>query len=248
MNFFHTVSERFKDWDYAYPKVLYGLILAIRATNVVEVGTYRGLGACWMARAIQEQGRGRVWCIDDFSESIQRRTSYDEWHGNLTACGVRDWATLLHGKSQEVLWPKSVDLAYIDGWHGYTAVREDFRRAASLGAKVICLDDVVGTVGPRMLVEEIRLNYNRGTGNGKWIEHEGISRPGHDIDGEWDVAEIVEDNGLAICTRKVSKPPVRFSQELPNNTGIVLVPATIESHLSEAAAATGLNYEKVMMQ
>ena len=66
-DFFKRVDEVFHDWKYDHPRILYALIRSLKPLVVVEVGTYRGYAAAWMARALQENGIGMLYCIDDFS-------------------------------------------------------------------------------------------------------------------------------------------------------------------------------------
>lgn len=223
-DFFHTVEEIFQDWHYAHPKVLYGLIRALRPEIVVEVGTYRGYAAAYMGKAIQENNVGRLYCIDDFSLN-DHVSKYGEpsvhWSDNLKKCGVRDWVTLLRGKSDEVLWPKRVDFAYLDGWHSYAMAKHDFCAAAALGAKVIVMDDTETCVGPRQWLGEVRK------------------------DAVWEVLELYADNGLAICVRKQPKKRVNFIQELPDHPGVVfhgMGVKEIEAAFAEATAVTGVKY------
>src|SRR5271166_4779601 len=104
-NFFETVESVFHDWHYDHPRILYALMRSLKPTVAVEVGTYRGYAACYMARALQENESGLLYCIDDFSEGMQKRYDAQHWHQNLVICGVREWAKLLVGKSSEVVWP-----------------------------------------------------------------------------------------------------------------------------------------------
>lgn len=229
MNTFYTdVDPIFHDWNYSTPKTLYGLIRTLKPSIVIEAGCYRGYSSAWMAKACQENNHGRVIAIDDFS--LKQFTPDREkaiahfWH-NLQRLGVRDLVTLIEGKTSEVQWPGQVDFAYIDGWHGYQAVRHDFDKCAAAGAECICLDDAEQAVGPRMLVQELRA-------------------------GEyWDVINVHRDCGMAVCMRRMKLGPVIFSQELPDNPGVDLTALTKEGqlrHLGEANAVTGVDYGPVL--
>ena len=194
---------------------------------VVDVGTYRGLSASWMARAVQENGHGHVYAIDNFS-----LTDHESAHGpardyleaNLKKVGVRDYVTIIDGDTDKVKWPDKVDFAYVDAWHSYHAAKYDFNKCASLGAECVCFDDVAGTVGPRMLIEEIRQNP------------------------EWDVVEVLRHCGFGLCMRKKEKCKIGFSQEIPDIWGVDLTLLTYEEqqkHLDQAALITGLDYSPV---
>lgn len=221
--FFETVELIFHDWHYDHPRILYALIRAMKPQVVMEVGTYRGYAACYMARAIQENNAGRLYCIDNFSETTQRNFAdpVAHWNGNLEACGVRDWVTLIRGDSDKVQWPHKIDFAYIDGWHSYQMCQHDFFQASVAGATCICLDDTTQSVGPRMVSESF-------------------------LEG-WDVLDFHHDCGLTICNRRQPKPPFTFSQELPGHPGTDLRfmdAAQRKTHFDEAAKTTGLDYSE----
>jgi len=227
VNFFETVESVFHDWRYDHPRILYSLIRAMKPSVAVEVGTYRGYAACYMARALQENNNGHLYCIDNLSltDHLARYGTdpVTHWGNNLTATGVRDWATLIVGKSDEVIWPAKIDFAYIDGWHSYQTCLHDFTRAAYAGASCICLDDIVQSVGPRMVFDLIRKT------------------------DEWQVLELFHDCGMGICVRKTPKPPYTFSQELPDNPGVDLRPLSRQErieHFAEASKTTGLDYSE----
>lgn len=234
MSFHETVKERFSDWNYGHPLILHGFIRSLKPEVVVEVGLYRAFAACWMARALQENNKGKLYAIDNFTltEHVERygdpRTHAE---GNLRACGVEGWVEIIEGNSDEVEWPDKVDVCYIDAWHSYTAAKNDFFKALERGAYLIALDDTENCVGPRMLVEELRrMAYIGGD--------------------QWDVMDIHADNGLTIFLKRQPRRLVTFSQELPlPNPGVDLRPLTLDEqqqHFDEAAKTTGLNYSSIM--
>ncbi len=224
---FSTIELRFKDWNYDHPKVLYGLMRALKPQVSVETGTYRGYAACYMARAIQENNCGRLYCIDNFSlqDHVCRYGDPEShWHDNLVAAGVRDWVVLLKGSSKEVKWPEKVDFVYIDGWHSYNTCMWEFEKATKLGATCICLDDTNSIVGPRMVVDEIK---KRGD--------------------PYDAIHLPNNCGLSIFMKRVDPRPVPiFSQEIPDHVGVFLndlTPAERKKYFEEAKKYTGLDYQ-----
>lgn len=222
MNFADRVEAQFPDWQYGHPKVLYGLIRSMQPIHCVEVGTYRGYAACWMAQALKENGKGHLYCIDDFSEGMQKKYDADHWRANIAALDLTDWVTLIVGKSSMVEWPKSVDFAYIDGWHGYATCMGDFLDCSTRGAECVCFDDIISTVGPRNAITEVK----------EW---------------GWDAIEILRDCGLAVCIRRKPKPRCNFSQEIPDHPGTIMTgwsEKEIRDHLLKASKKTGLNYDR----
>ena len=196
------IEDRFPDWHYDHPRILYALIRAMKPEVCVEVGTYRGYAACYIAEALRKNGKGHLYCIDDWSLTEHQHIygdAKDHFIGNITHCGYEDLITVIEGNSFDVDWPEKVDFAYIDGWHSYAMVTEDFKRAATQGATVMCFDDVIGTIGPRMLMDELRGSEN------------------------WGVSIIDSDGGLGIVTRMDTRRKVKFGQEFDMpNTGTQL--------------------------
>lgn len=150
--FEETVSKI--PYQYAHPKALHMLVRWLEPEVVVEIGSHIGMTACWIGRAIQENNKGRLFCIDSFCWTNE--TQEEQWEANLLACGVRDWVTLIRGRSQEVEWPSSVDLAFVDANHTYPVCKHDAEKARSLGATCIVLHDTVSWEGSRKYAEEMR--------------------------------------------------------------------------------------------
>lgn len=235
MSFEDTVTARFHDWHYDHPIILHALIRALKPQVVVEVGAYRGFGACWMARALQLNNTGKLHCIDNWSlhEHVERYGDPKaHFIGNLEACGIREWVELIEGNSSEVEWPRKVDFCYVDGWHSYEQCKADTLRALQLGAQVIAIDDVRSCVGPRMWTEWLRSNI---------LPQDGAN---------WDFVDIHSDNGLFLMFRRKDKTEVTFSQELPYpNPGVDLRPLTKsqqKEHFAEASKVTGLDYTDIL--
>lgn len=226
MSFYDTQAELWKDWTYSHPKILHALILSLKPEVIVESGCYRAFSTCWMAKALQENNKGRLYTIDNWSlqEHVERYGD-PRAHAvaNMEACGVREWIEILDGDSREVQWPAKVDFCYIDGWHSYQAASFEFHEASQRGASVIALDDTENCVGPRMFAENVSIGYL-----------------------DWQRLHIHGDNGLTLFVRKQEKRPITFSQELPYpNPGVDLRPMTLEqqgAHFAEASAITGLDY------
>ncbi len=167
-------------YQYPHPKILHGLIRWLVPAVVVEVGTHIGMSACWMARALQQNNTGHLYCIDSFC--WVNETQEEQWNRNLTECGVRDWVTHIRGRSEEVAWPEHVDFVYVDGNHTYPVCKHDGEKARELGARVVCFHDSVSWEGSRKYTEEIRRTWKG-----------------------WDFLEEVSEGGLLIAKRRDPK-------------------------------------------
>jgi predicted O-methyltransferase YrrM len=143
------------------------------------------MSAVWMARALQENGDGRLYCIDNFCWTDQP-TQEQQWNANIDRCGVRDKVTLIKGRSQEVEWPGRVDFAYLDGNHTRQVCHHDLDRVLALGASCVAMNDTVTCEGARAVGEHFR-------------------REGR---GMWDFLEVNFDAGLLIALKREPKPPV----------------------------------------
>lgn len=192
------------DYRYLHPQILYGLIRWLQPEMVVEIGTHIGYAACWMARALQENNRGALTCIDNFCWTDHDQEA--QWNANIDRCGIRDVVTLIRGRSQEVEWPARIDLAYIDGNHAYEVCRYDVLKARELGASVIVMHDTVSCRGARLVADRIRGDIEA------QFDQEYFTMP----DAVWEGWDIIEDNresGLTILKRREPKGSVDANDE-----------------------------------
>jgi hypothetical protein len=173
-------------YQYRHPAFLYALVKWLQPRTVVEVGTHIGMSAVWMARGLQENGAGRLHCIDSFCWSDQP-TQEQQWHTNIVACGVQNVVTLIKGRSQEVEWPVPVDMAYIDGNHTYAACSFDLLAAITRGARCVCLNDTVTCMGARLVGDDFRKSHA----------------------SDWDFLEVNFDAGLLVAVKREPKPSVQ---------------------------------------
>lgn len=234
MSFYIEVDRVFATWNYGHPRILHALLRSMKSTSHVECGVYRGLSTAWAARAMQENNTGRVYGIDSWSLTehahiLEGKTPKQHAEENLTELGVREWVTLLDGKSDEVTWPDVVTSAYLDSWHSHAVVAKEFEMAVERGAYMIALDDTENCVGPRLFVEQNQAKYEK---------------------LGWTVMDIHSDNGLTIFLKQQPRRLITFSQELPlPNPGVDLRPLSIEQqteHFAEAFKVTGLDYSSCL--
>lgn len=170
-------------YQYRHPEMIYALIRWLQVKTAIEIGTHIGMTACWMARALQENGGGHLHCIDPFCWTNESQE--EQWRANIEMCGVSDVVTLIKGRSQEVEWP-SAELVFVDGNHTYPVARHDADKARDGGARCIILHDTVAWEGSRIHAEEIRTAP-------AW--------------GEWDKMEVNFDCGMMILIKREVKPP-----------------------------------------
>lgn len=236
MSFFTEVDKVYATWNYQTPRFLHALIRMHRPQVIVDCGTYRGLSAAWMAKAVQENNEGIVHCIDNWSllehaDMLNGQHPKDHAMDNLRHLGVLEWVRFIDGDSQTVEWPEKVDMVYIDAWHSHNAARFELENAVSLGASIIALDDTENCVGPRLLVDH------------------GIGDVGEAMQ-DYQRIDFHSDNGLTLFVRKQERRKITFSQELPfPNPGVDLRPLTLKeqkAHFKEAAKHTGLDYTSIL--
>jgi len=174
--------------------ILHALVRWLRPKVVVEVGSFMGHSACWLARALQENAAGlpteepgELYCIDDWSLSMGMDTRF-LLGVHLGRCQVNDRVTLLDGKSDKVGWPYPIDLAFIDGDHSFDGCKGDVERAMEGGAECIVVHDVADWWGPRRWLAEFERS------------------------AEYRTLSVGFDGGLAVAMRCPVLPEERFTQ------------------------------------
>jgi predicted O-methyltransferase YrrM len=178
---------------------LYGLIRWLQPRAVLEVGTWHGYTAAWMARALADNGAGRLHCIDNFSLGGVTR---GQLLANLAAVGVADRVDVHDGDSLALAWPEPIDFAYLDGNHSHAYVLQECERALAIGARTIVLHDTTSWWGPRQFLDELRVR----------------------VDGV-DVCEVMDDEGLTILRVRGDKPPLTYT-EAQYPLGVIPAPAS----------------------
>jgi len=119
---------------------LAGLIRAEQA--IVEIGSHRGLSACWLASGARSGAGARVTCVDPWpqyeppglaaseldSEPWGEVGALERFMANVGEQDCWPYVTPLRATAAQVaqMWVKPVGLWFHDADHRYDAVRDDF--------------------------------------------------------------------------------------------------------------------------
>jgi predicted O-methyltransferase YrrM len=116
--------------DSAY--LLYGLARALKPTVAVEIGSARGKSACYVGRALKENGRGKLFAIDPHTRTNWNDENsidtLDEMRRNIRAFGIQQQVEIIRDVSEKAAarWMLPIDLLFIDGDHSYEGVKRDW--------------------------------------------------------------------------------------------------------------------------
>lgn len=122
------------------------LPLAGQPCRLLEIGSYEGRSAFWMADNLLGHSYSRLTCIDSWCIDAQYgMTGQQSFDRNLAACPRREQILKLTGRSEDILpcLTKFYDFAYIDGSHDARDIVTDFvltKRLIRPGG-MICFDD-----------------------------------------------------------------------------------------------------------
>jgi predicted O-methyltransferase YrrM len=117
-------------------RALYNLAAAVPPNaGALEIGAYLGASSCYLAAGLADRG-GRLYCVDTWQNETMpdgERDTFAEFTANVRP--VADRITTVRKRRQDVV-PSDVSapihLAFIDGDHGYDAVRCDFEIVARM--------------------------------------------------------------------------------------------------------------------
>ena len=176
--------------DHAW--MLYGLIRWLRPHTAVEIGSFHGYTAAWIARALLDNGYGVLYCVDNFT---LQDASAKNLHRNLEDVGVSKVIQILQGDSDKVTLPEKVDFAFIDGDHTLEGCREDVLNIMFRGARCIVVHDTTNWWGASEWVTEFRENDYTAY---------------HD----YDLIEVTHSEGLTILMqRPINKPSPGWTRD-----------------------------------
>ncbi len=161
---------------------------APKDSNIVELGSWKGLSAGWIGSGLKDRGHGRMFAVDTWSgtptegehaellKDYGADQLYQEFLGNMQRLGLQDTVSPLRMDTRQAArqWPHgtSISLLYIDAGHEYADVRADFEHWAPnvIDGGVIVFDDVPTWPGPTRLITELPSWY-------RWVK----ATPNHGI-------------------------------------------------------------------
>ncbi|MBE9001847.1 MULTISPECIES: class I SAM-dependent methyltransferase [unclassified Nostoc] len=97
--------------------------------NILEIGSWEGMSACWLLDNILTHESSTLTCIDTFEGSIEHKVEYEDsyinsieekFDFNISQTGVPEKVRKIVGNSQDVLRTLPInhyDMIYIDGSH-----------------------------------------------------------------------------------------------------------------------------------
>jgi predicted O-methyltransferase YrrM len=172
--------EGFFNFDNIYQRMVTN---AKNEAIFVEIGTWKGQSAVFMAEAIKRSGKDIKWyVIDTFEgtadehdkdEDIINRSLYETYLNNISP--VKEFITTIKGNSKEVhtqFDDLSLDFLFIDVDHTYKAVRSDlvnwFPKVKKSGI-IAGHDYAEPTCGVKMAVDAYFLFTGIQTDRTSWI-------------------------------------------------------------------------------
>jgi predicted O-methyltransferase YrrM len=140
---FQLLTERFKHVEgWLNPVEGYLLYRLARDADgqgaIVEIGSWMGLSTAWLAAGSKAAGRERVHAVDVFDGGPMLKdlavirnegTTYHRFTENLEGLGLFDYVEPVIAESSAAArqWTRgAIRLLFIDGDHGYAAVKQDF--------------------------------------------------------------------------------------------------------------------------
>ena len=138
---FAAISERFnragiKNWLLEDEKPLLFAIgrYAPGKGVVVEIGSFEGGSASFLAAGIKARGKGRLYCVDPhlggppWLGMAPHQSTLEIFLEKMRYCGVNEWVSPKIGDSTAVaaIWPaEPIDALFIDGDHSFRGALKD---------------------------------------------------------------------------------------------------------------------------
>ncbi|MCW5312687.1 class I SAM-dependent methyltransferase [Nostoc sp. KVJ3] len=119
--------------------------------NVLEIGSWEGMSACWLLDNILTHESSRITCIDTFEGSVEHKFEYDDnyiksvaerFDFNISQTNASEKVIKIIGDSQDVMRSlpfNNYDILYIDGSHLASDVLTD----AVLGWRLVKVGGII---------------------------------------------------------------------------------------------------------
>jgi predicted O-methyltransferase YrrM len=162
----HALKTRIPGW-FAFAKVYDNAVTAARDGAVfVEVGSWKGLSAYYMASKIRDSGkRIHFYCVDHWIGSVEHQTDPDVLAGTLyetflrNVADVREYLEPLRMSSVEAATrfsDGSCALVLLDAGHTYSDVRKDIAAWwPKVGPGAVLAGDDYDWEGVRLAVHDV---------------------------------------------------------------------------------------------
>ncbi len=112
--------------------LLYGLARSVKPQVAVEIGSARGKSACFVGRALKENGHGKLYAIDphtrtDWNDENSVET-IDVMQSNIRRLGLEAQVEIIRDVSENAArgWTRPIDMLFIDGDHSFDGVKRDW--------------------------------------------------------------------------------------------------------------------------
>jgi predicted O-methyltransferase YrrM len=130
--------------------------------EIVEIGSFQGGSACFLAGGLARRRRGRLTCIDPhlgaplWFATAPHQYTLKVFQEKTAACGVAGWIDTRVGESSAIaaIWPAApIDAVFIDGDHSFLGALKDFECWAPKlrPGGLVLIDDTDGPWVPGLL-------------------------------------------------------------------------------------------------
>jgi predicted O-methyltransferase YrrM len=149
---------------------MYGLLRMIKPKRVLEIGVSRGHMTAWLALALEQNGKGRLTSVDNWSRNHGgEATNHGYALQRLKANDLQKFVDFVASDSYEYLKnceENSFDVVWVDGDHSYEGAKRDIEEALRVASTLVGVHDTNQQYdGPKNAIEDLQ-----GRSMGCWIK------------------------------------------------------------------------------